>query len=113
MNDCIFCKIIAGDIPSTKVYEDDDLLIILDISPQAKKHYLMMPKKHYSDIADMASKDPSALGNMFAKLASLVDELGLGGGFRMVSNKGDDGCQSVKHLHIHILGGEKLSEKMG
>ena len=113
MNDCIFCKIIAGDIPSTKVYEDDDLLIILDISPQAKKHYLMMPKKHYSDIADMASKDPSELGNMFAKLASLVDELGLGGGFRIVSNKGDDGCQSVKHLHIHILGGEKLSEKMG
>lgn len=113
MNDCIFCKIIAGDIPSTKVYEDDDLLIILDISPQAKKHYLMMPKKHYSDIADMASKDPSALGKMFAKLASLVDELGLGGGFRIVSNKGDDGCQSVKHLHIHILGGEKLSEKMG
>ena len=113
MNDCIFCKIIAGDIPSTKVYEDDDLLIILDISPQAKKHYLMMPKKHYSDIADMASKDPSALGNMIAKLASLVDELGLGGGFRIVSNKGDDGCQSVKHLHIHILGGEKLSEKMG
>ena len=113
MSDCIFCKIIAGDIPSTKVWEDDDTLIILDINPQAKKHYLMMPKKHYSDIADMASKDPSALGKMFAKLASLSDELGLGGGFRIVSNKGDDGCQSVKHLHIHILGGEKLSEKMG
>lgn len=113
MSDCIFCKIIAGEIPSTKVYEDDDVLVILDINPQAKKHYLMMPKKHYSDIADMASRDPSALGKMFGKLASLTDELGLGGGLRIVSNKGEDGCQSVKHLHIHILGGEKLSEKMG
>ena len=113
MKDCIFCKIIAGEIPSAKAYEDDDILIIADINPQAAKHYLMMPKKHYSDITDMGAADPAALGKMFEKLASLTDKLGLGNGFRIVSNKGEDGCQSVNHLHIHILGGEKLSEKMG
>lgn len=112
MNDCLFCKIIAGEIPSSKFYEDDDILIIADINPQAKKHYLMMPKKHYSNIIDMGAKDPEALGKMFKKLAEIVDTLGLDGGFRIVSNKGENGCQSVKHLHIHILGGEKLSEKM-
>lgn len=113
MSGCLFCRIIAGEIPSTKFYEDDDILIIADINPQAAKHYLMMPKKHYSDIADMAEKDPEALGRMFQKLASLTDTLGLGGGFRIVSNKGENGCQSVMHLHVHVLGGEKLSEKMG
>ena len=113
MSDCIFCKIIAGEIPSSKFYEDDDILIIADINPQAAKHYLMMPKKHYTDIADMADKDPAALGNMFKKLSGLVSELGLDGGFRIVSNKGENGCQSVGHLHVHVLGGEKLSEKMG
>lgn len=113
MNDCLFCRIIKGEIPSAKFYEDDDILIIADINPQAAKHYLMMPKKHYSDIADMAEKEPEALGRMFGTLAGLIDKLGLSGGFRVVSNKGNDGCQSVGHLHIHILGGEKLNEKMG
>ena len=109
---CIFCKIIAGEIPSTKVYEDEDMIIIKDINPQAKIHYLMIPKEHFADITEMNEKQTATLSRMLLKLGKMTDELGLQNGFRIVSNKGEDGCQSVPHLHIHILGGEKLSEKM-
>ena len=109
---CVFCKIIAGEIPSTKVYEDEDMIIIKDINPQAKIHYLMIPKDHFSDITEMNEKQAATLSRMLLKLGKMTDELGLKNGFRIVSNKGEDGCQSVPHLHIHILGGEKLSEKM-
>lgn len=111
--DCIFCKIINGEIPSEKVYEDEKFLIIKDISPQAKIHYLLLPKKHYTDIIDMSLNDSVLLGECLKKLSEIIDDLGLSNGFRLITNKGDDGCQSVKHLHIHIMGGEKLSEKMG
>ncbi|MFA6867123.1 MAG: histidine triad nucleotide-binding protein [Clostridia bacterium] len=111
--DCIFCKIIAGEIPSKKVFENEDMIIINDISPQAKCHYLMIPKKHYENIGDLATNDPELLGRCFAKFATLTDTLGLGNGYRIITNKGYDGCQSVNHIHIHILGGEHLSEKMG
>ena len=111
-NNCIFCKIIAGEIPSKKFYEDDDMLIIADIAPQAKKHYLLLPKKHYANIVEMSEEDAATLAKCLKKLGELTDELGLEGGFRLVSNKGENGYQSVDHLHIHILGGEKLSEKM-
>lgn len=113
MDNCIFCKIIRGEIPSKKVYEDADMLIIEDIHPQAKLHYLLIPKKHYADIIEMPDKEAAILGKCFKTLASLTDKLGLQNGFRIISNKGADGCQSVGHLHIHVLGGQKLSERMG
>ena len=110
--DCIFCKIIKGDIPSTRVYEDDTMIIIKDIAPQAKYHYLAIPKKHFADVTEMTAEDAVLVGGMLRKIGELAPSLGLEGGFRLVSNKGADAMQSVPHLHIHILGGEKMSEKM-
>lgn len=110
--DCIFCKIIKGEIPSTKVYEDDKMIIIKDISPQANIHFLAIPKEHFANIAEMTEEQATIVGKMLKKIGELADSLGLQDGFRIVSNKGENGCQSVGHLHIHILGGEKLSEKM-
>lgn len=109
---CIFCKIIAGEIPSKKVYEDENMIIIEDINPQAKVHLLLIPKEHYSNIIEMSAIQSNVLAICLKKLSDLIDDLGLEGGFRLVCNKGDDACQSVNHLHIHILGGEKLAEKM-
>lgn len=109
--DCIFCKIINGEIPSTKMYEDENMVIIKDIEPQATLHYLLIPKEHYANIIEMTDEQAVTLSKCIKKLSTLVDELGLNDGFRLVSNKGENGCQTVEHLHIHILGGEKLSEK--
>ncbi len=110
--DCIFCKIINGEIPSTKVYEDEMMIIINDIAPQSTKHYLAIPKQHFANIVEMNDEQAAIVGKMLKKIGELADRLGLKDGFRIVSNKGENGCQSVGHLHIHILGGEKLSEKM-
>ncbi|MDY5439866.1 MAG: histidine triad nucleotide-binding protein [Eubacteriales bacterium] len=110
--DCIFCKIVSGEIPSTKMYEDENMVIIKDIEPQATLHYLLIPKEHYANIIEMTDEQAVTLSKCIKKLSTLVDELGLNDGFRLVSNKGENGCQTVEHLHIHILGGEKLSEKM-
>ena len=112
MEDCIFCKIANGEIPSNKVYEDDDMLIFKDINPQAKLHYLMILKQHFANIIEMTDEQALLVGKCLKKLSTLVDELGLQDGFRLVSNKGKFGCQSVNHFHILILGGEQLSEKM-
>lgn len=109
---CIFCKIIAGEIPSAKLYEDDDMIIIKDISPQAKIHMLLIPKEHFADIIEMTDEQSLILARCLKKLSTLTVTLGLSDGFRLVSNKGKNGRQSVGHLHIHILGGELLSEKM-
>ncbi len=112
MDNCIFCKIVNGDIPSTKVYEDDDMIIIKDLNPQAPVHLLLIPKEHYANIIEMTDSQAQTLAKCLKKLSTLTDELGLQNGFRLVSNKGEDGCQSVGHLHIHILGGGKLSDTM-
>lgn len=112
MDNCIFCKIVKGDIPSTKVYEDDDMIIIKDLNPQAPVHLLLIPKEHYANIIEMTDSQSQTLAKCLKKLSTLTDELGLQNGFRLVSNKGEDGCQSVGHLHIHILGGRKLSDTM-
>ncbi len=113
MNDCVFCKIIKGEIPSTKVYEDDDMVIIKDIAPQAPIHLLLLPKQHFANIIEMTDEQAQILGRCLKKLSTLVDDLGLKDGFRLISNKGAHACQSVEHLHIHILGGAQLTEKMG
>ena len=112
MDNCIFCKIVKGDIPSAKVYEDDDMIIIKDLNPQAPVHLLLIPKEHYANIVEMSDAQAQTLAKCLKKLATLTDKLGLQNGFRLVSNKGEDGCQSVGHLHIHILGGRKLSDTM-
>ncbi len=113
MENCIFCKIANGEIPSTKLYEDDDMVIIKDLNPQAKVHLLLIPKQHYANIMEMSDLQAATLARCVKKLSELADGFGLENGFRLVSNKGEHGCQSVQHLHIHILGGEQLADKMG
>lgn len=112
MENCIFCKIANGSIPSTKLYEDENMVIIKDLNPQAPVHLLLIPKEHYANIIEMSDTEAQALAKCVKKLSTLTNELGLENGFRLVSNKGEDGCQSVNHLHIHILGGKKLDDKM-
>lgn len=108
MCDCLFCKIIAGEIPSAKVYEDEDMIIIKDIEPKAKNHFLCIPKTHFKLLSEMTEEQSEALKRCLAKIPSLENELGLQGGYRLVINQGDDAGQSVFHLHIHILSGQKM-----
>lgn len=106
--DCVFCKIAKGEIPSEKVYSDDDVMIIKDIDPKAEKHYLMIPNRHYKLISEMTDDDADALMRGIRKLPSLAEKLGLENGYRLVINQGDDAGQTVFHLHVHILGGQSL-----
>lgn len=108
MNDCVFCKINAGEIPSEKLYEDDLMFVIRDINPKAKLHYLAIPKSHYKLLSEMTQKDAENLSHIFSTIAKIAPSLGLGNGYRLIINQGDDAVQTVFHLHIHILGGEKL-----
>lgn len=108
MKDCIFCKIRDGVIPSPKVYEDEFMFIINDISPKAKKHYLMIPKNHYKLLADMTETDAADLSRCLKKIQDLSQSLGLENGFRLIINQGADAGQTIFHLHVHILGGEEL-----
>ena len=113
MEDCVFCKIARGEIPSRKVYEDGGALAFEDISPQASVHILVIPKRHYADILDVYRRGEYDLEAMMRAAGEVVRLKELDRtGFRMVTNSGRDGCQSVKHVHLHILGGEQLSEKM-
>lgn len=106
MENCIFCKIAAGEIPSTKVYEDERVLAFRDIDPQAPVHVLLIPKKHFADILESDSETFAYMQEIVKKLAV---ELGIAEkGFRVVINTGEDGQQSVKHLHWHILGGRSM-----
>jgi len=100
--------IAGGVIPSPKVYEDELMFIISDIYPKAKKHYLMIPKKHYKLLADMTEGDAADLSRCLKKLPDLAEGLGLTNGFRLIINQGTDAGQTVFHLHVHILGGEEL-----
>ncbi len=106
MEDCIFCKIIRGEIPSNKVYEDERVLAFRDIEPQAPVHVLLVPKQHFTSIMDV---DADTFGYMQGIVKKLANELGIAEkGFRVVINTGEDGQQSVKHLHFHILGGRSM-----
>lgn len=112
MENCLFCKIISGDIPSKKAYEDDRILAFYDINPQAPVHILVIPKTHISSVDEITSDNSSVVAYIFEKIPQIAASAGIKNGYRVISNCGDDACQSVKHLHFHILGGEKLSEKM-
>ena len=105
---CVFCKILKGEIPSEKLYEDEDMFIIRDIDPKAEKHYLMIPKRHYKLIADMTKEDGLAFQRAIRKIPTLTENLGLQNGYRLVINQGDDAGQTVFHLHVHILAGQPL-----
>ena len=109
---CLFCAIVNGDIPSKKVYEDEKCYAFLDIAPQAPVHCLVVPKEHIASANDISEENSAVVAHIFTAIPKIAKALGLVNGYRIVSNIGDDGCQSVKHLHFHILGGEKLSDKM-
>ena len=110
--DCLFCKIIRGEIPSTTVYEDADCFAFRDINPQAPTHILVIPKTHMASV-DAVNKDNSALvAHIFEVIPAIAAADGLTGGYRVVSNCGDDAGQTVHHLHFHILGGKRLSDNM-
>ena len=112
MNDCIFCKIVAGEIPSKKAYEDEFVYSFLDINPQAPVHCLVIPKEHIPSVNEITEENKDTVAHIFTVIPKIAEDLGLSNGYRVVSNIGGDGCQSVKHLHFHILGGRKLSENM-
>ena len=111
--DCIFCKIIGGEIPSSKVYEDDYVYAFNDINPQTPVHILVVPKKHIC-CADAVNADNSIyVAKIFEAVPKIAAEAGLKNGYRVITNCGEDACQTVKHLHFHIMGGRKLPENMG
>ena len=112
MSDCIFCKIIDGSIPSTKVYEDDMILAFNDIEPQAPVHVIVIPKQHIGSVAEINEGNSAFITRIFEKIPEIADSLGLIGGYRIVTNCGRHGCQSVPHLHFHILGGKQLGGSM-
>ncbi len=109
MSDCIFCKIAAGEIPSNKVYEDDACLAFYDLSPQAPVHFLVIPKEHISSVAALTTENCAVVGHIYEVIAKVTAELGLDKGFRVVTNCGEDGGQTVGHLHFHVLGGRSLA----
>lgn len=112
MSDCIFCKIVDGSIPSKKVYEDDKIIAIYDLEPQAPVHVLVIPKQHICCANAVNEDNAEIIAHIFVKIPEIAKKLNLENGYRIVNNCGDDGCQSVKHIHFHILGGKKLDNKM-
>ncbi len=112
MADCLFCKIVAGDIPSTKVYEDESCYAFRDINPQAPTHILVVPKAHVSSIAQIGDLNKDVIADLMTAIGRIAEQERLENGFRVVSNCGPDACQSVPHLHFHILGGRKMGETM-
>lgn len=110
MEDCLFCKIAAGEIPSNKLFEDDKLLAFYDIDPQAPVHFLVIPKQHIASAAALTEDDAALLGHIYAVIAQLCKKLGVDeSGYRVVTNVGADGGQSVKHLHFHVLAKRSLA----
>ena len=112
MENCLFCKILKGEIPSAKVYENPFVYAFRDINPQAPSHILVIPKKHMSSLDDTADASDAELAECLRAVRVIASQEKLAGGYRVVSNCGPDACQSVQHLHFHILGGRKMEESM-
>ena len=108
MNDCIFCKIIAGEIPSKKLYEDDLCYAFYDIEPLAPQHFLVVPKEHLTGANKINEDNCAFVGHIFAVITKLTSVLGFSDGYRVVTNCGADAGQTVQHLHFHVLGGKTL-----
>ena len=109
---CLFCKIVAGEIPSTKVYEDDTILAFRDIAPMAPTHILVIPKAHIGSVAEITAENADVVAHIFQVIPKIAEAEGLENGYRVVSNCGPDAGQTVHHLHFHILGGKTLSLEM-
>lgn len=112
MTDCIFCKIIAGDIPSNRVYEDELVYAFRDINPQAPTHILVVPKTHIADLNGIDAQNSAVVAHIFSVIPQIAQAEGLVDGYRVVSNCGKDAGQTVQHLHFHILGGKPLTLEM-
>ncbi len=113
MENCIFCKIIKGEIPSTKVYEDDEILAFKDIQPAAPIHILVIPKKHIPSLVQLEKEDEILVGKIYTVINKIAEEQGvLNKGYRVIVNCGKDGGQEVGHLHFHLLAGKSLGEKI-
>lgn len=109
---CIFCRIIKGEIPSKKAFENEHIYAFYDIAPQAPVHILVIPKDHIESVDAISAENSAIVAEIFENIPRIAKEAGITNGYRVISNCGDDACQTVRHLHFHILGGEKLSEKM-
>lgn len=112
MNDCLFCKIIAGEIPSACVYEDETVYAFRDIAPMAPVHVLVIPKAHIASADEVTAANSASVAHIFEVIPQIAAAVGLTNGYRVITNCGEDGCQSVKHLHFHLLGGTKLPERL-
>ena len=113
MEDCLFCKIVKGEIPSTKVYEDDDVLAFRDINPVAPVHILVIPKKHITKLTDLSVEDELLVGKIFTTINKIAVQEGFAEeGFRVITNCGENGGQVVMHIHFHVLAGKKLGPKI-
>ena len=110
--DCLFCKIIAGDIPSTVVYEDEHVLAIRDLNPAAATHVLILPRTHADSLSDLEKLPDNELCALMRAVKKVADKEGLTGGYRLISNCGEHGGQTINHLHLHVIGGEQLSMKL-
>ncbi len=111
--DCLFCKIIDGAIPSNKVYEDEWCLAFHDINPQAPVHVLVIPKTHIASADDVDENNSQYIARVFETIPKVAKLAGITNGYRVISNCGEDACQTVKHIHFHVMGGKKLPENMG
>ncbi len=110
--DCLFCRIAAGEIPATKVFESEDVVAFRDINPQAPVHILVIPRAHIASADAVSAQNSAAVAKIFEAIPEIAAKEGLANGYRVITNIGEDGCQSVKHLHFHVLGGKKLPESM-
>ena len=107
--DCLFCRIAAGAVPAARVYEDDHVVAVLDINPQAPVHVLLLPRRHVADLADAVGSDPALVGHLASAAVRVAEAEGLSGrGYRLLTNSGADGGQAVMHLHFHLLGGRAM-----
>lgn len=112
--DCLFCKIAEGEIPSTKVYEDEYVYAFRDINPQAKIHVVVIPRRHIASCADeIDGTNSDVIAKLFEAIPKIAGAAGMEGGYRIINNCGKNACQSIPHIHFHLLGGEQLSERMG
>ena len=108
MSDCMFCKVAAGEIPSKKVYEDEQVFAFYDIDPQAPTHFLVIPKVHFASVAEVTEENAGVVGHIYAVIAKLAKELGFADGYRVVTNVGEIAGQTVHHAHFHVLSGKTL-----
>ena len=110
--DCVFCKIIAGEIPSSKVYEDESVYAFRDIAPQAPQHILVVPRAHIASALDVRAENANQVAACFTAIAEIAREQGLERGFRVITNCGEEGGQTVFHLHFHLVGGKRLGANL-